>query len=265
MEPAAPLIELRQAALSVGDGPFERWIEGVDWRLMAGEFWVVMGLPGSGKSHLLETVAALRPTARGEHWLFGRPLGTLRVEERQELRQRIGFVFSDGGRLFTELTVAENVALPLCYRRGCRFRAVAAEVREALKGANVEAVADRLPTEISRAVRQRVALARALVLEPEALLLDNPLSGLNALEVRWWTAFMGRVARGAVASAKSVRGVVVATDDLRAWLGVGQRFALIRGGRWVALGDRRDVAASRDPLLRDLLAEATLDFAAPPR
>jgi ABC-type transporter Mla maintaining outer membrane lipid asymmetry ATPase subunit MlaF len=260
MEAEAPMIELRAAALGIGDWPAQRWIEGFDWQLRAGEFWVVAGLPGSGKSQLLETVAALRPAVRGEHWLFGCRLETMTRGERAAARQRIGLVFADGGRLFPELTVAQNVALPLCYRRGCRFGEVSGEVEEALATVGAEALRESFPSELSRAARQRAALARALVLRPEVLLLDNPLSGLDAIEARWWLGFAGRLGRNEAALARSVRGVVVATDNLRPWLGVGRCFGLIRGGRWVGLGGRQDLRASRDPLLAELLGAEALDF-----
>jgi hypothetical protein len=90
--------------------------------------------------------------------------------------------------------------------------------------------------------------------------LDNPLSGLDAIETRWWLAFLGRFGRGGTAMAGTVRGVVVTTGDLRPWLGVGLQFGLIRGDRWLALGGREELRASRDPLVVDLLAEAALDF-----
>src|SRR4051812_15592431 len=90
-------------------------VEGINWRVMPKDFWIVAGLFGSGKSDFLATAAGLQRPSRGVVKLFGHETFTLKEEILVEHRRRIGLVFSNGGRLFNRLTVAENVALPLRY------------------------------------------------------------------------------------------------------------------------------------------------------
>ena len=233
----------------------QRVLDDVTWTIAQGEFWVVGGLPGSGKTLLLETAAGLRPPAAGTLTLFGRRAETLSEEQARATRHRVGFVYGRGGRLFSHLTVAQNIALPLCYHRNCPGEAVAAEVDELLTQYGLRLLAERLPGQVNPAYRQRAALVRALALEPEVLFLDDPLTELNTAQVRWWT---GLLTGGGPRSARPgwPRTWVVATDDLRPWLAVGRQFALLQDHHWRVLGGRDDLANAREPLVRELLAES---------
>ena len=116
------------------------------------------------------------------------------------------FVFPDGGRLFSQLTVAQNVGLPLCYLRDCPLDQVADPIASLLKQTGLLAFANAYPAGLSRSFRQRVAVARALALEPDLLFLDNPLNGLDAGQSRWWLEFVtGLVCRGAAAERRPPR------------------------------------------------------------
>ena len=90
-------------------------VENVNWSVAAGEFWVVAGQEHSGKSDLLMLAAGLMPPAAGCCKLFGNDTSNFGEAELAE-RLRMGFVFQ-GGHLFNQLTIAENIALPLCYRK----------------------------------------------------------------------------------------------------------------------------------------------------
>lgn len=229
-------------------------LEDVDWAVAPGDFWVVAGPPGSGKSHMLESAAGLLPPVRGECRVFGLSWLEMTPGARRKVRQRIGFVFADGGRLFGQLTVAENVALALCYHEACEFGRVRERVESVLERTGVTAWADRYPQRLSRGLRQRVALARALALGPDVLFLDNPLSGLDAGQSRWWSEFLRQWSAAASAVDGSPHTLVVASDDLRPWLTAARQFGVIRGRRWEPLGGADAVRGSRDGLVRDLLA-----------
>jgi ABC-type transporter Mla maintaining outer membrane lipid asymmetry ATPase subunit MlaF len=164
-------------------------------------------------------------------------------------------VFSGGGRPFQDLTVAQNVALPLCYRGGCRDEEVSDRVQRVLQVIELERFAGWLPRRLNRTSWPRVALGRALILGPELLLLDNPLAGLDPRQVRWWRDFLARLSQGGTNLTARPLTLVVAADDLRPWLAVSRQFGLVREKRWAPLGERTDVLSSTDPLLRELLAE----------
>jgi ABC-type transporter Mla maintaining outer membrane lipid asymmetry ATPase subunit MlaF len=193
---AGPLLELRDVAVASAEAPKSALLRGVNWTVTQGEFWVVGGLPGSGKSQLLQTAAGLLPPRAGAVRFFGRELAGTSAADLVRTRRRIGFVFADGGRLFNGLTVAQNVALPLCYHLDCQPEAVSEAVEALLAITELKPLAGRLPARIHRAWRQRLALARALALGPELLLLDNPTAGLDRRQVRWWVEFLVQLSAG---------------------------------------------------------------------
>ena len=251
--PKAPLIELIDAAVFAVDVPNLVTLEGVNWRIMAADFWVVAGLHGSGKSDLLATAAGLQPPERGRHLLFGQDPAKLSEDELLAHRLKMGVVFEHGGRLFNQLTLAQNIGLPLCYHHNRAETEAAETVAAMLEWIGLGATADSLPGRVSRQARQRTALARALVLRPEILLLDNPLHGLDPREIRWWLEMLGRLAAGHPNVGGRRMTLVVTTDDLRPWLKHGRQFGCLNQRAWHGLGDREQVVASDDPFVRDLL------------
>jgi ABC-type transporter Mla maintaining outer membrane lipid asymmetry ATPase subunit MlaF len=165
-------------------------------------------------------------------------------------------VYGEGGRLLSQLPIAQNLALPLCYHRNCAPDALAAEVAQILAAFGLESLAGRLPGQVSLAWRQRSALARSLALRPEILFLYNPLAGLNTTHVRWWLDFLSGATPWPPCLAQRPAATVVATDDLRPWLAVASQFALIQEDRWQVIGGRGDLATVSGTVVRELLAEA---------
>jgi len=148
-------------------------VEDVDLEVAAGEFLTLLGPSGCGKSTLLRIIAGLTDPDRGRVWLEG--------EEVQDLpahRRRTAMVFQSYA-LFPHMTVARNVAFGLVMR-GLDRQQIQRKVADALELVELEGLAGRYPRELSGGQQQRVALARALVTEPKVLLLDEPLSNLDA-------------------------------------------------------------------------------------
>lgn len=226
-------------------------VEGIDWCVFAGDYWVVGGLPGSGKSDLLATAAGLQRPLSGTHLLFGNDLTQLPESELLAERLRIGLVFENGGRLFSHLTVAENIALPLRYHRDCSEEEVQQRMKAILELTELTDQAELWPVQTTRAWRQRAGLARALALQPEILLLDNPLGRLDQRHARWWIDFLARLAAGHEFMNGKPLTLIVAPEDLRPWINRGRQFALIKNRRWLSFGDRTDLAADSEPLLRE--------------
>ncbi|MBE7502656.1 MAG: ATP-binding cassette domain-containing protein [Verrucomicrobiales bacterium] len=249
-----PIIELEHAAVEGRRDAATPSPRDIDWRICPGEFWVVGGSAGSGKTRLLETTAGLRLPASGTLRLFGARADTLSTDAARATRRRLGFVYGAGGRLFSHLTLAQNLALPLCYHRNCRPEAVEAEVDRLLAQFELQPLALRLPGQVNGACRQRAALARALTLAPEVLFLDDPLAELNTAQVHWWLNWLTSPPRPTDLRSPPAT-IVVATDDLRPWLADHRQYALLHDGRWQVLGGREQLAASPESLRRELLAE----------
>ena len=251
---APPLIELVDADISSAQNPDTALVEGVNWRLRPGDYWAVGGLHWTGKSDWLTTVAGLqRPTA-GRHLLFGEETTSLPQLELVAARLRVGLVFENGGRLFTQMTVEENIALPLRYHHNCPPEETRTAVAAVLELAGLTELASQTAGQLNRSWRQRVALARALVLQPEVLLLDNPLAGLDPRETRWWLDTLDALNTGHAALARRPLALVATADDLRPWRARARQFALLQGRRWLDLGGRADLATSGEPALQEFMA-----------
>jgi ABC-type lipoprotein export system ATPase subunit len=152
-------------------------LAGVDLSVAAGELLAIVGRSGSGKSTLLHLAGGLDVPDDGSVWVGGRDLAALSVAERARLRRRdVGFVFQFF-HLVPNLSVAENVELPLLLdgrrRRGDR-------VGELLDRVGIAHRAVHLPGELSGGEMQRAAIARALVAEPKLLLADEPTGNLDS-------------------------------------------------------------------------------------
>lgn len=152
---------------------------GIDLRIDRGEYVTIEGPSGCGKSTLLTVLGLLDEPTSGEYRLSGVPVSEIDAEERARLRNReIGFVFQSFN-LIPEMTVAENVGLPLTYRRGVSKRMHDEAVSAALNKVSMEHRAEHRPAQLSGGQQQRVAVARALVGEPSLILADEPTGNLD--------------------------------------------------------------------------------------
>ena len=247
-----PAIEMRGVSVGAMRDASFIVLEGVDWLVAAGEFWVIAGQEHSGKSDLLMLAAGLMPLVNGSYKLFGNDTKDFGEAELAE-RLRVGFVFQ-GGQLFNQLTIAENIALPLQYQKNFTVAEAAREVRALLEMMDLAPLADVTPSNIAANWRQRAALARALILGPEVLLLDNPLAGLGARHSQWWLRFLDQLSRGHEQFGGKPVTLVVTADDLRPWRNARRKFALLRGKQFISLGAWNEVESADDPAVKELLA-----------
>lgn len=150
-----------------------------------GEFVSIMGPSGCGKSTLLHLMALMDRPSSGELYFLDKPTAHLSDRQRAELRRyHVGFVFQSFN-LIEELTVAENIALPLVYQRIPESERIR-RVNEVMERLNVRHKAHFYPMQLSGGHQQRVALARAIVAEPRILFADEPTGNLdsqNGLEI----------------------------------------------------------------------------------
>jgi putative ABC transport system ATP-binding protein len=144
-----------------------------------GEYVAIEGPSGSGKSTLLTVLGLLDTPTSGEYRLAGVPVAHIDAEERARLRNReIGFVFQSFN-LIPEMTVAENVGVPLLYRPGVSAAEQRDAVAAALARVDMTARAQHKPSQLSGGQQQRVAVARALVGKPSLILADEPTGNLD--------------------------------------------------------------------------------------
>jgi spermidine/putrescine ABC transporter ATP-binding subunit len=167
---ATPLFQIRELGKSFGA---TRVLDSISLDIERGEFLTILGESGSGKTTLLRILAGFEDASRGDILLDGTPLLQLPA-----YRRPINTVFQNYA-LFPHLTVFDNVAYGLRVGRVAKSE-IKERVDAALKLVRMEEFGERLPRQISGGQKQRIALARALVNRPRALLLDEPLSALDA-------------------------------------------------------------------------------------
>jgi ABC-type transporter Mla maintaining outer membrane lipid asymmetry ATPase subunit MlaF len=253
----APALEMRGVAVGAMRDLNTTIADEVNWTVAPGDFWVIGGLQGSGKTDFLSLAGGLVGPVSGTYHFFGAGMPIFE-EHRLSERLRLGFVF-DGGQLFNHLTVAENIALPLRYHRNLTKAEAADEVQRLLDLTELAPWADSTPGAIARNWQKRVGLARALMLRPEVLLLDNPLGGLDLRHRGWWLNFLEQLSKGHEWTNSRPVTLVVTTSDLHLWRGHAKQFAVLKNKHFVVLGNWNEVQAADDELVRELFTNAPSD------
>lgn len=238
---SAPVIELCGIVTRFGSQLVH---DGIDLTVRRGEVLGLVGGSGSGKTTLLRQMIGLQRPSAGRVIAFGEPLFDLRGSAAAKLRQRWGVLFQYGA-LFTALTVAENVALPLRELRRLDEAMIRELVR--LKLAMVGLKPEdglRYPAELSGGMVKRVGLARALALDAELLLLDEPTSGLDPVASELFVDL--------IAELRGVLGltVVLVTHDLDTLVDLCDRIAVLAERKLVVVGTLDEVVACDHPFIR---------------
>ena len=151
----------------------------IDFSVRQGEFVTIMGPSGAGKSTLLSILGMLDGDWRGEYYLHGEPVHAMKPRARIELNKKyIGFVFQQY-HLLDDLTVYENLEIPLSYRNVKR-KERQATVADVLDRFQIVGKKDLYPSQLSGGQQQLVAVARAIIAEPTMILADEPTGSLHS-------------------------------------------------------------------------------------
>jgi ABC-type lipoprotein export system ATPase subunit len=178
------MIELKNVERSYKNGTSETWVlRRIELTIKEGEFVTVMGPSGAGKSSLLNVLALLDDGWKGEYWFGETAAHKLNRKQRADLaRERIGMVFQSY-HLLDDLTVAENIELPLSYKN-LPAQQRQGMVADILDRFNIVAKKDLYPSQLSGGQQQLVGIARAVVHAPELLLADEPTGNLHSSQAR---------------------------------------------------------------------------------
>lgn len=244
------LIELREVTVRSITQPHLDWIRHWNWTIASGDWWLVGAKPDSGKTPLLSVAAGLVHAYQGSVRFFNRKVQDLEPESWLDEKLRMGMVFEDGGKVFQELTVCENLLLPLDYHERLAPDDRMAHVQSILESTDMAHLADRLAAGLSRNWKQRLGLARAMVLQPEVLFLDNPLGAVDAHHGLWWLNFLDRLMTAEWGW--QPKALVVSASDLTPWMSRINCLALINNGKWVEIDPGDRIVLETDSLIQSL-------------
>jgi len=242
MQAGMPVIEVKNVSTRFGQAVVH---QDVSLTIHQGEVFAIAGGNGCGKSTLLREIIGLTIPSSGTIRLFGVDSRMLEAGDGRPIHRRFGVMFQHGA-LFSSLTLAENVAVPLREHTNLNPQLIReiVEIKIAMVGLPPDS-AGKYPNELSGGMRRRAALARAIVMDPELLFLDEPTAGLDPMIAAGFDDL--------VLSLKSLLGltVVMVTHDLDTLWRIANRVAVLGHGRVLGVGTMQELSRSDDATIRD--------------
>jgi phospholipid/cholesterol/gamma-HCH transport system ATP-binding protein len=240
-----PFIEVRALTTAYGDFVVQH---DLDFVVNQGDIFVVMGGNGCGKTTLMRALVGLQQPAHGSVFYGGEDFWGTTPEVRQRLKRRLGVLFQ-GGALWSSLTLAENVALPLSEYTDLPQARIDETVSFKLALVGLAGFEEFYPAELSGGMKKRAALARAMALDPDILVIDEPSSGLDPLTARRLDELIVEL-RDSLGTT-----VVVVTHELASILSIGNNSIYLDADThtMIATGNPQVALESGHPKVRHFL------------
>jgi phospholipid/cholesterol/gamma-HCH transport system ATP-binding protein len=233
------MIEVRDLKKSFGS---HKVLDGVSFRIEAGDSVVIIGGSGCGKSVLLKHLIGLIKADSGEVIIDDEKINSFDERRLLEVRRKFGMLFQSAA-LFDSMSVAENIGFVLRRERQLSEREINERIEDVLEMVELPGIQNKKPSELSGGMRKRVGLARAIIYKPEIVLYDEPTTGLDPVVSDSIDQLIIRVRERLKIT------TVVVTHDTRSMRRVGQRILMLVSGRIYAAGPPEEIFSSKDPVI----------------
>ncbi len=212
----------------------------VSLQLNKQENLVVLGKSGSGKSVLIKCISQLLKADKGTINVLGTDINTLKHNELDEIRKKIGFLFQSGA-LYDSMTVKENLEFPLKrIKKDLSKSEIDAKVNEALANVGLEDVLYKMPSELSGGMRKRISLARTIIVDPEIMLYDEPTTGLDPVTALEISELINDIQK------KYKTASIIITHDMECVRTVADRIIMLKDGDVYKEGSLKEFENSTD-------------------
>ena len=216
-------IEIRDLVVDYGT---RRILDDISFDIHQGEIIVIMGGSGAGKSTLLRCVLGLKKPTSGHIHMLGTDICHAAREELYELRKKMGVAFQQGA-LFTSMSVAENIQLPLREHTDLDENTIQIMTRIKLDMVNMLPYENLMPSELSGGMSKRAALARAIIMDPKILFFDEPSAGLDPIT----SAELDELIIMLKETLKMT--IIVVTHELESAFAIADRIAILGEGKLI--------------------------------
>lgn len=236
-------IEIRDLVVEYGK---RRILDSIDLDIPLGQIFVIMGGSGAGKSTLLRSMLGLKKPTSGKIRILGTDICSASSTQLRDMRKQMGVAFQ-GGALFSSMSVAENIQLPLHQHTDLDETTIQIMTRIKLDMVNMLPHENLMPAELSGGMTKRAALARAIIMDPKLLFFDEPSAGLDPITSAELDELIIKLKQTMNMT------IVVVTHELESVFKIADRIAILGDGKLLLAGTPEEIRASDDPRITGLL------------
>ncbi len=234
------VIDIQDLAIQFGT---LKVLKGISLQLYKGENLVVLGKSGTGKSVLIKCIVRLLKANSGQINVFDQEVNSLKNQELDDLRKKIGFLFQSGA-LYDSMTVRQNLEFPLRrIQKGLSEKEIEEKVHEVLENVGLPDAVNKMPSELSGGMKKRISLARTIIVSPSIILYDEPTTGLDPVTSHEISLLINDIQK------KYKTSSIIITHDIECARTVANRIIMLKEGNVHKEGNLADFENTTDELV----------------
>ena len=227
-------------------------LDEVSLKVEEAENLVVFGRSGTGKSVLLKCIVRLMQPDGGNVSIFGKDVMGLGIDELNELRRQMGFLFQ-GAALYDSMSVRGNLDFPLIRNSHLTPKEREMRIKDVLEKVSLEEAIDKMPADLSGGMKKRIGLARAIITEPKLMLYDEPTTGLDPITAK-------EISKLILDLQKELKMTsVIVTHDILCAKIIADRAVMLEDGKIQYTGDITELTTSKDPFLKNFFSDELIE------